>query len=374
MSILQRHSKKLACLTLAALLALGFGERGWASWQQEWEEVVKAAKKEGKVVVSIPASAKLRKQMEEAFEKRFPGIDLEPIPGRGSKSVRRITDEFKAGVRYFDIHVGGTSSMLTGLVRPGLVSPIEPSMLLPGVKDAKNWWGGHIYFDKAKRFAYTFTAYLSKNFWYNTNLVNPKGLSSFDDLLNPKWNGKIGFYDPRRPGAGGSTWAYMWEIKGEKFLKKLVQQDLQVTRNRRVLAESLAKGKLSLTIGLTYYSFRQFVDAGLPIKPLPTFREGTYVSGGSGNLAILKDPPHPNATKVFVNWLLSKEGQEIFTHAMGQPTRRLDVDTTWIHKFGYVPAKEALTVEDYYKYENQSEEKILKIRLPGRKLAKKLLK
>jgi ABC-type Fe3+ transport system substrate-binding protein len=153
--------------------------------------------------------------------------------------------------------------------------------------------------------------------------VDPKELRSFDDLLDPKWKGKIGFYDPRRPGAGSATWSFMWDIKGVKYLKRLLEQDIQVTRNRRVLAESLAKGKLSIIIGLTYYSFRQFVTAGLPIKPLPTFKEGTYISGGSGNLAIIKNPPHPNAAKVFVNWLLGKEGQEVFTNAMGQPTRRL---------------------------------------------------
>ena len=99
---------------------------------------------------------------------------------------------------------------------------------------------------------------------------------------------------------------------GVKYLKRLLEQDIQVTRNRRVLAESLAKGKLSIIIGLTYYSFRQFVTAGLSVKPLPTFKEGTYVSGVSGNLAIIKNPPHPNAAKVFVNWLLGKEGQEVF--------------------------------------------------------------
>ena len=63
-------------------------------WAGEWEKVVEAAKKERKIVVSIPASAKLRKQMEMVFEQRFAGIDLEPVPGRGSKSTRRISDEF----------------------------------------------------------------------------------------------------------------------------------------------------------------------------------------------------------------------------------------------------------------------------------------
>lgn len=359
------------CFVIASFLCVGLARSGFAG---EWEKVVEAAKKEGKIVASIPASAKLRKEMEKVFEQRFTGIDLEPVPGRGSKSIRRISDEYKAGVRYFDVHVGGSSSMFSGLIKPGIVDPIESYMILKEVKDPKNWWGGHIYIDKGKRFGYAFNAYKSKNLWYNTNLVDPKELRSFDDLLDPKWKGKIGFYDPRRPGAGSSTWSYMWAVKGTEFLKKLVQQDLQITRNRRVLAESLSKGKLSITIGLTYYSFRQFVTAGLPIKPLPTFKEGTYISGGSGNLAIIKNPPHPNAAKVFVNWLLGKEGQEVFTHAMGQPTRRFDVDTSFARKLGYLAAKDGISVEDYYKFENQSEEKLLKVRIPAKKFAKKLLK
>ena len=98
------------------------------------------------------------------------------------------------------------------------------------------------------------------------------------------------------------------------------------------------------------------------------------ISGGSGNLAIIKKPPHPNATRVFVNWLLGKEGQEVFTNAMGQPTRRLDVDTSFALKIGYLAAKDGISVEDYKKFENQSEEKLLKVRIPARKFAKKLLK
>ena len=294
MGILYRGIKVFVCFVIASFLCVGLARSGFAG---EWEKVVEAAKKEGKIVASIPASAKLRKEMEKVFEQRFTGIDLEPVPGRGSKSIRRISDEYKAGVRYFDVHVGGSSSMFSGLIKPGIVDPIESYMILKEVKDPKNWWGGHIYIDKAKRFGYAFNAYKSKNLWYNTNLVDPKELRSFDDLLDPKWKGKIGFYDPRRPGAGSSTWSYMWAVKGTEFLKKLVQQDLQITRNRRVLAESLSKGKLSITIGLTYYSFRQFVTAGLPIKPLPTFKEGTYISGGSGNLAIIKNPPLPTSPR-----------------------------------------------------------------------------
>lgn len=368
----QKHLTQLFCLVAVLAGVLGLAVRGGAS--SEWEKTVEAARKEGKVVVAIPASAKLRKEMEAKFGKRFPGIELEPIPGRGSKVVKRMGDELKAGIHYFDVYVGGSSSLFRGLVRPGYTDALGDYLILDEVKDPKHWWGGHIYVDNAGKYGYTFTAYMSKNFWYNTELVKSEELRSYDDLLNPKWKGKIGFYDPRRPGAGDSTWSYMWSIKGEDFLRKLVDQDLTIVGNQRALAEALAKGKVSLTIGLTYYSFRPFIEAGLPVKPLPTFEEGTYVSGGSGNLTVLKDPPHPNATKVFVNWFLSKEGQDVFSNAMGQPTRRLDVDTKEIEKTGYLAAKDFLSVEDYGKLENQSEEKLEKVRKPGNKLAKKMIK
>jgi len=124
---------------------------------------------------------------------------------------------------------------------------------------------------------------------------------------------------------------------------------------------------------LTYYTYLPFLKAGLPIKALPVLKEGTYGTGGSGNLAILKNPAHPNATKVFVNWLLSREGQEVTSKALGQATRRLDVDTKWLRETGVIPAKDQMSVKDFWQIENQSEEKLDKVREPAQKFAQALL-
>ena len=144
-------------------------------------------------------------------------------------------------------------------------------------------------------------------------------------------------------------------------------------RNQRQLAESLANGKAALSIGLSYYSFSPFLKAGLPVQPLPTPKEGIYASSGSGNVVALKNAPHPNAAKVFINWLLSHEGQELFSHAMGQPTRRFDVDTLWTKRFGDMAAKDVLSPERFFELENQSEEVIKTVRIPATALARKLL-
>ena len=369
--------RRFVYITLAVIAAFVISPRALAQSQRpagkgEWEKTLEAAKKEGKVVVSLPASAELRKMTEETFPKRF-GIEAELITSRGGAIVRRIADEWKAGVRYFDIHIGGSSSAVSGLLAEGVLDPIEPFLILPEVKEPKNWWGGHMYADRAGRYIYTFQAYMTEGIWYNTTLMKPEEIRSYDDLLDPKWKGKIGFLDPRTPGAGDSTWSYLWKVKGEEYLKRLVGQKLHISRDQRLLADNLAKGKLTVVIGLTHYSFLPFLKAGIPLKPLPTPKEGDYGTGGSGNLTIMKNPPHPNATKLFVNWLLGKEGQEVFMKAMGQGTRRLDMDTKWLKELGIVAAKDELTVQQYMESENQSEEKLETVRKPASDVARKLL-
>ncbi|MGE5303180.1 MAG: ABC transporter substrate-binding protein [Alphaproteobacteria bacterium] len=339
---------------------------------QDWAKVVEAAQKEGKVTASVPATAEMRKQVEENFKRKF-GIEVEVFTARGSAAVRRMADEFKAGVRHFDVHIGGSNSAVSGLLDEGVLDPVEPWMVLPEVKDSKYWWGGHMWVDRAKRYIYPFQAYITESLWRNTDLVKPSEIRSYDDFLNPKWKGKIGFLDPRSPGAGDSNWSFIWSVKGEEYLKKLVAQELFLGRDQRVLAESLAKGRVALMIGLTYYSYAPFIKAGLPVKALPTMKEGTFGTAGSGNLTIIKSPAHPNATKVFVNWLLSREGQEVVPRALGQATRRLDVDTKWLKESGVIAAKDRMTVKDYLQIENQSEEKLDKVREPALKAAQALL-
>ncbi|HXV82979.1 MAG TPA: extracellular solute-binding protein [Candidatus Binatia bacterium] len=364
---------RLFCLAVLTPL-IATAQTGTSSSQTDWEKTVDAARQEGTVVVSVPTSAELRKQVEAAFHQRFNGIRLELVAARGSANVNRIIEEKKAGVHYFDLHVGGTSSIVTGLLRADLLEPVLPWMILPEVKDPKNWWAGHVWADNAQKYIYVFLGYMTETIWYNSDLVRPEEVVTYDDLLQPKWKGKMVMLDPRTPGSGESMWAFLWRIKGEEYLQKLAAQEMLLGRNLRQLAETVARGKAALSIGVSYYSYLPFIKVGLPIRPLPVVKEGIYASSGSGSLVILKNAPHPNATKVFVNWLLSKEGQTTFTKAMGQPTRRYDVDTRWTREFGHIAGKETLTPAKFHELENQSEEVVVKFREPASELARKFFK
>lgn len=343
--------------------------------QSDYEKTIAAAKKEGTVVVAIPPVAELRKQLETAFKEKF-GIEIELVPAPGPANANRIASEQKAGVRYFDALVVGTGTAVT-LAHDGMLEPIEPNMILPEVKDPKNWWGGHIWEDNVstRRFLYSFIAEVGTGgLWYNPTLAKPEELRSFDDFLNPKWKGKIGLSDPRVPGSGQSLWSFLWGIKGEAYLKKLVQQDLFVSRDLRQVADALAKSKLAISIGAGHSQYEPFLKSGLPVKQLPTPAEGLPASNGFGIVGIVKNPPHPNGAKLFINWLLSKEGQDLYGKVMKSSTRRLDVDTKWLVEYGTQAAKDTLTLEEYNRVRNHLEDKYAKVRAPAGKFAEQILK
>ena len=94
----------------------------------QWQQIVAAAKKEGKVVVSIPAGAELRKSLKDRFEKRY-GIELELFTGRGAAVAKKIADEFRAGLRLTDIYTGGSGPIIFALT--DMLEPVESQFILP---------------------------------------------------------------------------------------------------------------------------------------------------------------------------------------------------------------------------------------------------
>jgi hypothetical protein len=158
-----------------------------AAWPADFEKTLAVARKDGKVVLAIPPSPELRQQLEAAFKTKF-GVELELVPAPGPRNASRTASEYKAGVHYFDALIVGTGTAIP-LVHESMLEPLEPAMLLPEVKDPKNWWGGHIWEDNVstKRFLYSFIAEVGTGgLWYNSILAKAEELRSFDDLLHPR--------------------------------------------------------------------------------------------------------------------------------------------------------------------------------------------
>ena len=213
----------------------------------EWNKAVEEAKKEAKIVLAIPP-ARIANALEPLLKQKF-GLDAELISASGPKNASRIAAEKQAGVSYFDALICGTGTA-AGLTHDGMLEPIESFWILPEVKDPKQWWGGHIWEDNVNtnRFLYSFLADVStQSTWYNSTLAKPQELRTFEDYLNGSGRGAsvlatcVKLTRANRSGLHVGT-------PRRRHLKKLVAQDLFLTRDLRQFADALAKGKVALVL------------------------------------------------------------------------------------------------------------------------------
>src|SRR5215470_1600303 len=255
-------------LTVVLLSAIIAGPRLLlaADLSGDWTRAVDAAKKEGKVVIGAPPGVDFKNEVQGVLKKRF-DLESEFIQAPGPNLMSKIVAEKKAGVASFDAFLIGPCTG-NSLLKSDLFEPLAAAMILAEVKDAAKWFAGHLWADNqtGKNLLYSFVAQITPSIYYNTQLVKPQEVRSYNDLLQPRWKDKIGLRDPRVPGGGLAMWAFLLDMKGEEYIKKLAQQEMFVSRNARQIADALAKGSLALTIGVGYRDFDAFLDANLPVK------------------------------------------------------------------------------------------------------------
>src|SRR3990167_7536618 len=173
------------------------------AWEIQWNNALAAAKKEGKVVIygssPLPSINKAANQFQ--FTRKY-GFTPEFIAGSGSQMANKILTERRAGIYTTDILIVGMNTYFGQLKPPVIVAPLEPALILPEVIDPKLWYGGDLRWGDAEHMVYMPLAYANMNIAINTELVKQGEISSYFDLLNPRWKGKILMNDPTIAGTG----------------------------------------------------------------------------------------------------------------------------------------------------------------------------
>lgn len=299
-----------------------------AGWREDWERTVKAAKKEAKVSMFGPTGTARRDALVRPFEKKF-GITVEYLGGRVTTFPPRIAAERGARHYNWDLIVAGA---LEALILPmKVLAPLEPAMILPEVKDVKNWRGGEFEFLDPGRTIMVMSPYTRGILLVNSKLLSETGFTSYKDLLKPKWKGKIVIDDPLKPGPGQATFAFFYRHPdlGPNFIRQLVKQDMLVLKNYGQEVDLVGTGKRPIGIGLSESIAEARQRQGIPITIVDPrkIKEGSDISPAVGTVGLFNRAPHPNAAKVYINWLLSKEGQTAFVRATGYISARLDTPT-----------------------------------------------
>jgi iron(III) transport system substrate-binding protein len=280
----------------------------------ELDALVAPAKQEGEVVIYMgrAGSRQLRDGVAE-FEKKY-GIKMTAVVGSGNEGADKVLAERDTGLFTADIWMGGLTTINSRLLPKSVLDPIEPQFVLPEIKDKSLWYKGqHWWGDPEKKFTFLFSASPSPIASYNTSLVKDSDIQSWWDLLDAKWKGKIVSRDPAQAGSGGNTaYLYFHPQLGQDFLKKLyTEQDVVITKDARQGAEWLALGKYSIYVLGSGNDVQELKGQGLPVDDwLRPTKEGARISaGGTGTVSVFNRAAHPNASKLFINWWLSKEGQ-----------------------------------------------------------------
>jgi ABC-type Fe3+ transport system substrate-binding protein len=301
------------CLVILAVsLAVSAGQGPGP--ETEWDKSVKAAEQEGEVMVYV-GGAEYREAIQE-FQKSFPKIKLSTFSAaRGPELLSRLMAERRAGKNVADVYMTGIGTHIA-LYNAKALSSVRSAMILADVKDQSNWFDGkHKYIYGNDGMAFIFEGAVSRWISINSKQVKEDELKSWWDLARPKWKDKIVSYDPVIPGtAAPALWFfYTNPALGQKYIDELFGKGgVTFSRDYRQLIDWLVAGKASICIACQDEA-RKAKAQGLPVDEVDhAMREGHLMTHGQGIVSLIQPSPHPNAARVFVNWLLSRQGQLAF--------------------------------------------------------------
>ena len=267
---------------------------------------VNAAKKEGEIILYTVMSADNDKVMVEAFQKKYPGITVKSWWGSTETMLNRVLTEARAGAVQADVIFSGGSEMQVfkkrGLLQK-YVSP-EAKAIPEDFRDPEGYW--------------TNVHPLSMITAYNTDQVKVQDAPrTYEDLLKAQFKGKMSM--ERLEYDWFATLIKVWgREKAIAYFKKLAAQDIRFDSGHTKIATMVAAGDVAIGINMYEYRIASMKKEGAKIdwvalEPVVSILEV---------IALVANAPHPNASKLFVDFMLSVDGQNLIRGFGRIPGRR----------------------------------------------------
>jgi iron(III) transport system substrate-binding protein len=318
----------------------------------KWAALIHAAQTEGKLslytLVGDPFLS-----MAKAFGDRY-GISVDVTQGRIADLSTKMLAERQAGKYNVDALYQTWSVMNQTLLPANALLPVKPALVSPEATNMNDWVEGRItYLDSQKTYLPVIGRLPALIFTYNTQKLNPRNEpKTLEELL--KYQGELRISLLGQSGDDALQWMY-WGGH-QKFLKQLGATKAPMVADLTAGFRSLAQGDFTILIGGTQVRLDPLVRAGLPLKAVgflprekPTVGMVTY---NAATPALVSRAPHPNAAKLFVNWMMGREGGTLAAKAGGNESLRKDVlkDSSVIFPYDRIDsrayAKHRYTKED----------------------------
>ncbi|MGH7706676.1 MAG: ABC transporter substrate-binding protein [Vulcanimicrobiaceae bacterium] len=270
--------------------------------------IVPAAEKEGTVVWYESSPDNQADKIIAAFNKRYPSIKLVHVRSIGGLDIgARVLQETQAHAATADVATTGADQATKVHERGETIDVNWAALGVPKVVVPEPWA--------------VITAASLYAIQYNTQAVSEKDAPrNWDDLLDAKWKGKLGVWVNAHPFAQvEKVWG---ATRTTQYVQRFAAQNPQLYRSTFPLAQAVAAGVVPVALGIWHAGLVP-IRAGAPMKqllldPLPISPVFSWIP---------KAAPHPNAARLLIAWLATKEGEAAYAEATGRGNPYLDSET-----------------------------------------------
>ena len=304
---------------------------------QDREAIIAKAKEEKSFVYYSTTDIRDGTAMVHAFQKKYPFVDPKLFRLGSTQVVVKVLQEHRGGAHLFDV-ISATSFQFYEIFKEDLFQKYESPerrFFLDDFKDRDGYWVS----------AYHNASVMA----YNTKLLKPNEIpKSYDDLLEPKWKGKM-LMDSRETEWYASMLQVLGREKGMKLMQGLARQDLSFRPGRTLITQVLGSGELPLAVNDYDHLVQAAKKQGAPVESIPA----TPVISRVTPIALGKYAPHPNVGKLFIDFCLSEEGQKIL-RSFGRSSSRKGIEPDELQKKGVkLYVSDISLAKDYARYDKE---------------------
>ncbi len=317
-------------LLVIGLILLAGSARAQTPVTPEWEKLVAQANQEGELELLIVANSVHRDFLAAEWPKAFPNISLHQITLQIDTEIPRIEIERSSGKYLWDLGFTGSDNAFE-MRDAGMLDPMLPEFTAPDVNNPAIWGGwSESFMDRGHEYAFA-PRYFLKMPFYNAALLSPDKVEEEGTkiFLDPSLKKKVIWQDPLFGGSGRTLAPVLLNLLGEDGLRKFVQENAVFTTTMPDLIDRMARGEYAMALGPVLPPLLvKYKEAGIKLDIRPTGNtpaRGAYGNSGGSIMVLFNKRPHPAATRVFLNWYLSKAVQEPLVKVVGEDSRRTDI-------------------------------------------------